>query len=221
MRILLVEDDSIIGDGLVMGLSKQGFTVDWLQDGALALDAPQKDVHEIIILDLSLPNVDGLDLLRHWRKKGFTMPIIILTARGTLDERVEGLNLGADDYLPKPFALSELVARLRALQRRNAGQTNPLLTHGKVSLDPQKRVALLEGEPLSLTPKLLTLLEIFLLNPQSVISRAMLEEKLYGWNEDLSSNAIEVHVHHLRAKLGTSFIKTVHGLGYKLGECNE
>ncbi len=218
MRILLVEDDVIIGDGLVAGLCKQGFTVDWLTDGELARKAPQKDVHDIIILDLSLPNVDGLELLQLWRSIGHTMPIIILTARGTIDQRVEGLNLGADDYLAKPFALSELIARLRALQRRHAGQSTPLLEHGAVSLDPQKRVAYLNGDVINLTPKLLILLEVFLLNKNSVLPRNLLEEKLYGWNDDLSSNAIDVHIHNLRAKLGSSFIKTVHGIGYTLGK---
>ncbi len=218
MRILLVEDDAIIGDGLVAGLGKQGFTVDWLKDGDMARHAPQKEVHDLIILDLTLPKVDGLELLRQWRKNGHTMPIIILTARGTIDERVQGLNLGADDYLAKPFALSELVARLRALQRRIAGQSNPLLVHGKVSLDPQKRIAYLDGQSIDLTPKLLILLEIFLINQGTVLSRSLLEEKLYGWNDDVSSNAIDVHIHHLRAKLGNSFIKTVHGIGYTLGK---
>ncbi len=219
MRILLIEDDSIIGDGLVVALGKQGITVDWLTDGELARMAPQKDVHDIIVLDLGLPKVDGLELLRLWRQKGHTMPILILTARGTIDQRVEGLNLGADDYLAKPFALPELIARLRALQRRQAGQsTPPLLEHGSVSLDLQKRVAYLNGEAITLPPKLLILLEVFLLNKKSVLSRSLLEEKLYGWNDDVSSNAIDVHIHKLRAKLGASFIKTVHGIGYSLGE---
>ncbi len=218
MRILLIEDDTIIGDGLVVALGKQGITVDWLTDGELARSAPQKDIHDIIVLDLGLPKIDGLELLRLWRSMGHTMPIIILTARGTIDQRVEGLNLGADDYLAKPFALSELTARLRALQRRNAGQSSPLLEHGKVSLDPQKRVAYLSGKPINLTPKLLILLEVFLLNKNSVLSRSLLEEKLYGWNDDLSSNAVDVHIHKLRAKLGASFIKTVHGIGYTLGK---
>ncbi len=218
MRILLVEDDSIIGDGIVAGLSKQGFVVDWIKDGQLAQGAPQKDIHDLIILDLSLPHVDGLDLLRQWRSGGHTIPILILTARNTIEQKVEGLNLGADDYLPKPFALIELVARVRALQRRHAGQSNPILKHGKVSLDPQKRIAYLNDEPMPLTPKLLILLETFLLHQDAVLSRSLLEEKLYGWNEDVSSNAIEVHIHHLRSKLGSSFIKTVHGIGYTLGK---
>ncbi len=218
MRILLVEDDAIIGDGLVAGLSKQGFNVDWLQDGELARNAPQNDVHELIILDLTLPHVDGLELLKYWRKNGHHMPILILTARNTIDERVEGLNLGADDYLPKPFALSELVARLRALKRRNAGQSTPLLTHHNVSLDPQNRIAYLDGNALELAPKPLILLEIFLLHPKAVLSRSMLEEKLYGWNDDVNSNTIDVHIHYLRSKLGTKFIKTIHGIGYTLGK---
>ncbi len=218
MRILLIEDDTIIGDGIVAALSKQGFTVDWLADGELALHAPKENVHDIIILDLTLPKIDGLELLERWRKDGINIPIIILTARDTIDQRVEGLNLGADDYLPKPFALSELVARLHALKRRHTNEPTQLITHGNVSLDPQKRLVYLNDEAITLSAKPLILLEILLANKQAVLSRNQLEEKLYGWNEDVSSNAIEVHIHHLRSKLGTKFIKTVHGIGYKLGD---
>lgn len=221
MRILLVEDDAIIGDGLVVGLSKQGMTVDWVQDGEVAKHALENKVHDVVILDLTLPRVDGLDLLSHWRKNSHALPVLILTARDTIYQKVEGLNLGADDYLIKPFALTELVARLRALHRRyttkNEASLSTILTHGLVRFDPQARKVYKEDTELSLTPKALLLLEIFLLNKNTILSRSTLEEKLYSWSDEVSSNTIEVHIHHLRAKLGTHFIKTVHGIGYTLG----
>ncbi len=219
MRILLVEDDNIIGDGLVVALKKQGMTVDWLQDGALAKDAVQ--AHDVVILDLTLPHLDGLELLRYWRKKKITIPVLVLSARGDLNQRVEGLNLGADDYLPKPFALAELIARIQALHRqtlRNHGQEGLLLSHANVSLDPQKRLVYLDGKNISLSPKALVLLEVFLTHGSGILSKSVLEEKLYGFNEEVSSNTIEVHIHHLRAKLGANFIRTVHGIGYTLTE---
>ncbi len=218
MRILLVEDDTIIGDGLVVALEKQGFTVDWLQDGALAKSSLQESVHDVVILDLTLPGMDGLELLRHWRAAGLHTPVLILTARGAVSQRVEGLNLGADDYLPKPFALAEVVARIRALQRRHMGKNETLLSHENVTFDPQKRLVYKDGEAISISPKAMILLEIFLTHGSGVLSRSALEEKLYGWNDEVSSNTVEVHIHHLRSKLGTSFIKTVHGIGYTLGK---
>ncbi len=217
MRILLVEDDTIIGDGLVVALEKHGFTVDWLQDGALATSSLEGDAHDVVILDLTLPGMDGLEVLKFWRSKNIMTPVLVLTARGAVSQRVEGLNLGADDYLPKPFALSEVVARVRALQRRNMGQNTSLLQHENVTFDPHKRLVFKDGEAISLSPKALVLLEIFLTHGSGVLSRTALEEKLYGWNDEVSSNTVEVHIHHLRAKLGSSFIKTVHGIGYTLG----
>ncbi len=222
MRVLLVEDDEIIGDGLTVALKKQGIMLDWLQDGDLALHAldSAENTYDAVILDLSLPHVDGLDILSAWRNKGFTLPVLILTARGSVEQKVDGLNLGADDYLAKPFALAELIARIRALTRRNSDQVQAILSHGTVKLDLQKRKVFLKEEEIQLRPKALMLLEVFLLNKESIFSRSSLEEKLYGWNEEVSSNAIEVHVHHLRTKLGTNFIKTVHGIGYSLGDTN-
>ncbi len=217
MRIFLVEDDEIIGDGLVVGLEKQGFTVDWLQDGTIAKDSLQAS-HDAVILDLTLPGMDGLELLQYWRAQGNVVPILILTARGNVTQRVEGLNLGADDYLAKPFALQEVVARLRALQRRQTGQAHVLLRYGEVSFDPQKRVVYKGDAPIHVSPKAMILLEVFLNNADAVLSKAVLEEKLYGWNDEVSSNTIEVHVHHLRTKFGSNFIKTVHGIGYTLGK---
>ncbi len=215
MRILLVEDDAIIGDGLVVGLEKQGFVVDWIQDGSLAKTALLTE-HEAIILDLTLPGADGLELLHYWRQKGHEVPVLILTARASIEQRVEGLDLGADDYLPKPFALQELVARVRALLRRKKGSMATLLRHKNVSFDPQKRLAYKDDAQVSLSPKAMILLEIFLTHADAVLSKAVLEEKLYGWNDEVSSNTIEVHVHHLRSKFGSDFIRTVHGIGYTL-----
>ncbi len=218
MRILLVEDDTIIGDGLVVALEKQGFTVDWLEDGLLAKSGLQDSVHDVVILDLTLPGMDGLEVLRHWRSKGLSTPVLVLTARGQVAQRVEGLNLGADDYLAKPFALAEVVARVRALQRRHTGQSDALLSHGDVTFDQHKRIVLKGGVPISISPKAMVLLEIFLTHGSGVLSRSALEEKLYGWNDEVSSNTVEVHIHHLRSKLGSGFIKTVHGIGYTLGK---
>ncbi len=217
MRILLVEDDNIIGDGLVVALEKQGMIVDWLQDGGTAKDALQNDLHDVVILDLTLPGMDGLDLLQYWRQKKILVPVLILTARGSVTQKVKGLTLGADDYLPKPFALVELVARVHALQRRNTKQNATILRHEHVSFDPHKRLVFKDDVPISISPKAISLLEIFLIHGSGILSRATLEEKMYGWDDEISSNTIEVHIHHLRSKLGAHFIKTVHGIGYTLG----
>lgn len=217
MRILLVEDDKLIGDGLKTGLGKMGFTVDWFtrgEEGKIALDIAPYDA---VILDLTLPGIDGLDILRAWREKSHHEPVLILTARDALSQRVEGLRLGADDYLCKPFALIEVAARLEALIRRAHGQPSNELRHGAVTLDPGKLTATLNGEPLALKPKEFALLELLLRNSGRVLPRKLIEEKLYSWDDDVTSNAVEVHVHHLRRKLGSEFIRTVHGIGYTLG----
>ncbi|ROR08949.1 quorum sensing response regulator transcription factor QseB [Erwinia sp. JUb26] len=217
MRILLIEDDRLIGDGIKAGLGKLGFSVDWFtegNDGLLALGAAPYDA---VVLDLSLPGIDGMAILRQWRQQGRDEPVLILTARDALEQRVEGLQQGADDYLCKPFALAEVAARLQALIRRRHGQLQPTLQHGAVIMEPASHSVTLDGKPLELKARELALLELFLLNPGRVLTRARLEEKLYGWNEDVSSNAVEVHIHHLRRKLGSEFIRTVHGVGYTLG----
>ncbi|MEJ4046502.1 quorum sensing response regulator transcription factor QseB [Erwinia sp. SLM-02] len=217
MRILLIEDDRLIGDGIKAGLGKLGFSVDWFtqgNDGLLALGAAPYDA---VVLDLSLPEIDGMEILRQWRQQGRDEPVLILTARDALEQRVDGLQQGADDYLCKPFALSEVAARLQALIRRRHGQLQPTLQHGGVIMEPASHSVTLDGKPLELKARELALLELFLLNPGRVLTRARLEEKLYGWDEDVSSNAVEVHIHHLRKKLGSEFIRTVHGVGYTLG----
>lgn len=218
MRILLIEDDKLIGDGIKTGLGKIGFSIDWFTDGKEGKVALYSAPYDAVILDLTLPGMDGLDILREWREKSHAEPVLILTARDALSQRVEGLRLGADDYLCKPFALIEVAARLEALIRRAHGQASNVLRHGAVELDPAKLIATLEGESLALKPKEFALLELLLRNSGRVLPRKLIEEKLYNWDEEVTSNAIEVHVHHLRRKLGSHFIRTVHGIGYTLGD---
>lgn len=218
MRVLLIEDDRLIGDGIKAGLSKMGFTLDWFSDGNQGLAALDAAPYDAVILDLSLPGIDGLEILRRWREAGHAEPVLILTARDALEQRVTGLQQGADDYLCKPFALIEVAARLQALIRRNHGQTQTQLSHGAVTLDPLSLTATLDGAPLLLKPKEFALLELLLRNAGRVLPRSLIEEKLYNWEGDVSSNAVEVHIHHLRRKLGSAFIRTVHGVGYTLGD---
>ncbi|MGC6341585.1 response regulator [Bisgaard Taxon 45] len=221
MRILLIEDDALIGNGLQIGLTKSGFLVDWFQEGKTGLEAVKSAPYDAVVLDLTLPKMDGLDILQHWRKEKCDVPVLILTARDTLDERVRGLQQGADDYLCKPFALVEVVARLQALIRRRYGQTNPVIEHSLVCFDPNQRKVFLRQEEVALTTREYKLLELFMLNKDRVLSRRMIEEKLYNWDDEVSSNALEVHVYNLRQKLGKHFIRTVHGVGYALGKNDE
>ncbi len=217
MRILLIEDDPLIGDGIKAGLNRHGVVTDWVEDGRAGREALSLSEYDAVVLDLSLPGLDGLDILRQWRASGRTEPVLVLTARGAIDQRVEGLNLGADDYLGKPFALEELLARLRSLVRRSRGAPTAMLGHGAVVFNPESRTTTLEGKEISLSPKETALLELFLLNRRTVLSKSFIEEKLYPWGEEVSSNAVEVHVHHIRRKLGNAFIRTAHGMGYALG----
>ncbi|MCU5772383.1 response regulator [Erwiniaceae bacterium BAC15a-03b] len=217
MRILLIEDDRLIGDGIKAGLIKMGFSVDWFLSGKQGLAALEAAPYDAVVLDLSLPHIDGLDILRQWRQNGQDVPVLILTARDALEQRVQGLQQGADDYLCKPFALSEVAARLQALIRRRHGQLQPTLQHGGVVMEPGAHTVTLNGEALVLKSRELAILELLLLNAGRVLTRAQLEEKLYSWDDDVSSNAVEVHIHHLRKKLGSDFIRTVHGVGYTLG----
>lgn len=218
MRLLLIEDDPLIGDGIKAGLSRQGFSVDWVTDGLVGKEAVTTGAYDAVVLDLSLPGADGIDILKHWRRSGRSEPVLVLTARDTLGQRIKGLDSGADDYLGKPFALEELAARLRALTRRSHGQAAPLLTHGNISFCQESRTVKRSGEEVLLSPKETLLVELFLNNRQSVLSKNTIENKIYPWGDEVSSNAVEVHVHHIRRKLGQDFIKTVHGLGYILGE---
>lgn len=220
MRVLLIEDDKLIGDGIKAGLIKMGFSVDWFTEGKQGLSALDSAPYDAVVLDLSLPGMDGLDILRTWRQNDHDEPVLILTARDALEQRVAGLQQGADDYLCKPFALIEVAARLQALIRRRHGQVQTTLNHGSVSLDPINLTVTYNDEPIYLKPKEFALLELLLRNEGRVLPRPLIEEKIYNWDDDVSSNAIEVHIHHLRKKFGSSFIRTVHGIGYTLGEAS-
>ena len=218
MRILLIEDDALIGDGLKVGLEKLGFSVDWFTDGAEGEEALFQAPYAAVILDLGLPKKDGLTILQDWRHKNRKEPVLILTARGDVDQRIAGLNSGADDYLGKPFALKEVQARLNALIRRSGGLAAPVIRHGKIEFDPQTRKVRLDGKETVLAPKELALLELLLLNKNRVLSKETIENKIYSWDEEVSSNAVEVHIHHLRIKLGRDIVKTVNKIGYILGD---
>jgi two-component system response regulator QseB len=216
MRLLLIEDDPMIGRAVQSGLSQAGFTVDWATDGVSGNASIANAVYDAVLLDLGLPHVDGLSLLQQLRARRDTVPVLIITARDAVPDRIAGLNAGADDYLLKPFDLDELVARVRALLRRNAGAASTLMTAGPLSLDPVQRVATLDGQELSLTAKEFALLEALLRRPGAVLSRERLEESIYGWGEEVGSNAVEVHLHNLRRKLGSPLIKNVRGVGYRI-----
>jgi len=213
-RILLAEDDQLLGDGIRSGLGLEGDTVDWVNDGVAAEQALATDEFDLLVLDLGLPRKDGLEVLRGLRRRGNLTPVLILTARDKVADRVAGLDAGADDYLTKPFDLDELLARVRALTRRHTGRAAPLLQHGELALDPATHQVSLAGAPVDLAPREYALLRLLLEQRGKVLSRARLVEALYGWDGDLESNAIEVHIHHLRRKLGNSLIRTVRGIGY-------
>jgi two-component system response regulator QseB len=218
MRLLLIEDDAMIGRAVQQGLSRAGFTVDWAVDGHSGEAALANAVYDAVVLDLGLPQVDGLALLRQLRARRDTVPVLIISARDAVVERIAGLNAGADDYLLKPFDLDELVARVRALLRRHAGAASSVMTAGPLSLDPAQHVATLDGAPLALTAKEFALLEALLRRPGAVLSRERLEESIYGWGEEVGSNAVEVHLHNLRRKLGGGLIKNIRGVGYQVKE---
>lgn len=221
MRILLIEDDPLIGNGLKLGLEKSGFSVDWFHDGQTGFNALSNTDYDAVVLDLTLPKMDGLSILQQWRSAQQSVPVLILTARDTLNERVFGLQSGADDYLCKPFALAEVVARLQALIRRRYGQTNPIIEHSSVKFDPNQRKVWLKEQEVSLTSREYKLLELFMYHRERVLSRTTIEEKLYTWDTEVSSNSLEVHIYNLRQKLGKQFIRTVHGVGYALGNSDD
>ena len=214
MRLLLVEDDSILGDGIRTGLAQEGYAVDWVTDGYLAGRALQSEHYDLLLLDLGLPRRSGLDVLKELRVRGDHLPVLILTARDTVHDRVIGLDSGGDDYLVKPFALDELCARVRALLRRASERGTPMIRHGTVTLDPAARRVSRDGVTVELSVREFSLLQTLLENVGRVLSRARIEQSLYAWGEDIESNAVEVHVHHLRKKLGSSLIRTIRGVGY-------
>lgn len=216
MRILLIEDDASLGSTLQSWLQMDGYAVDWLQRGDQAATALATHGYHCVLLDRGLPGLDGDAVLQALRERGALVPVIVITARDTLEDRVHGLDLGADDYLVKPFDLQELSARIRAALRREARQPAALLCHGAVALDAAGKRATLDGQPLALTAREFAVLHALMRRPGQVLSRAQLEEALYGWGEEVESNAIEVHVYNLRKKLGSAFITTVRNQGYRL-----
>jgi two-component system OmpR family response regulator/two-component system response regulator QseB len=214
MRILLVEDDALLGEGLRAGLRQAGFAVDWVRDGPDALHAATTEPFAAVVLDLGLPGMDGLAVLRHLRAGGSKTPILILTARDAVDDRVAGLDVGADDYVVKPVDLAELRARLRALIRRARGEAAPALRRGDLELDPAGHRVVFRGRTVPLSAREFALLHELMLNAGRVLSREQLEARLYPWGREVESNAVEVHVHHLRRKLAPHLIRTIRGVGY-------
>lgn len=218
MRILLIEDDAMIGRAVRRGLTQAGFAVDWVIDGRAAELALANGVYDLAILDLGLPKKDGMAILTALRGMGNSMPVLVASARDTVRDRIAGLEAGADDYVLKPFDLDELVARVRALLRRHAGSGSPVLQFGKLMLDPARKTVAQDGVGIELSAKEFAVLEALMQRPGAVLSREKLEESVYGWGEEVGSNAIEVHLHHLRKKLGSTFIKNVRGVGYRVTE---
>lgn len=216
MRVLLVEDDELLGDGICSGLKHYGHTVDWVKDGKSAFEAlsRKQENFDVVVLDLGLPKMSGLEVLKRIREKNIPVPVLILTAKDTVESRVQGLDAGADDYLPKPFDLDELCARLRALQRRSKSRAQPVLTYDEITIDPAAHIVTFKGEHVTLTRREFTLLQKLLENAGRVISRDQLNQTLYGWGENIDSNALEVHIHNLRKRFGTKLIRTIRGVGY-------
>ena len=227
MRLLLVEDDRMIGDSLRAALRLEGYAVDWVRDAAAAQSTLASERFDLVLLDLGLPpgppgapTLDGLDVLRSLRGRADSTPVIVLTARDGVGDRVAGLDAGADDYLVKPFELDELSARMRAVLRRHSGRAQPLLTHGGVTLDPATRQVTRDGVPVLLSAREFAVLEALMARPGALLSRAQLEDRLYGWGEEIESNAVSVYIHQLRRKLGADFIRNVRGVGYFVGEAS-
>ncbi len=218
MRVLLVEDDPMIGKAVVQGLALAGFCVDWVNDGHAATLAIANQVYQTVILDLGLPRLDGIAVLSAARARRNSVPVLIATARDAVADRIAGLNSGADDYLVKPYDLDELIARVRALVRRHAGSATPVLECGALTVDPISRTAQLAGQTLELSAREFSVLEVLLQKPGAVLSRDAIQDAVYGWSNELCSNAIEVHLHNLRRKIGAARILNVRGVGYRIAE---
>jgi len=222
MRVLVVEDDALLGDAIQAGLKQSGYAVDWMKDGVSAEQALTTEPYAAVVLDLGLPRLSGLEVLRRLRSRNVQknvppntqIPVLILTAIGTVDDRIKGLDAGADDYLVKPFDMGELAARLRALVRRASGKTDPLLQVAGVKLDPAAHCVLYQDKPMELSSREFAVLHAFMLNAGKVLSRTQIEEQLYAWGDEIESNAVEVHIHHLRRKLFPALIETIRGVGY-------
>jgi two-component system response regulator QseB len=218
MRLLLVEDDSMIGESVRQGLRQEGYTVDWVRDGHAAELAIGNGVYDMFLLDLGLPGKEGIAVLKQLRARGNKTPVLVITARDAVGDRVRGLDAGADDYLVKPFDLDELAARIRALSRRWTGRADPLLRYGELLVNLTTREVTLGTLPVSLSSREFALLEAFLERPGAVLSREQLEDKLYGWGEEVQSNTVEVYIHAIRKKFGQNFIKNLRGVGYMISK---
>jgi two-component system response regulator QseB len=216
MRVLVVEDDPMIGRAVADGLQADGYAVDWVRDGAAAELALLHGSYDLTVLDLGLPRKDGFDVLKALRRARIDVPVLIITARDAVADRIAGLDSGADDYLVKPFDLDELLARTRAVLRRRAGRASPEVSFGALLLDPVKRRVVFRGQPVELSAREFAVLEALAREPGAVISRSKLEESVYGWGEEVGSNSVEVHLHHLRRKLDAGLIRNVRGVGYRL-----
>ena len=218
MRLLLVEDDRMIGQSVQHGLRQDGFVVDWVQDGREAEVALDAETYDCVLLDLGLPGKDGLELLRGLRAKRNSVPVVVVTAREAVPERISGLESGADDYVVKPFDLDELGARVRAVVRRRDGHADGELRHGPLVLRPGSKQATFNGAPISFSGREFAVIQALVSRPGAIMSRAQLEERVYGWGEEIESNAVEVFIHSLRKKLGADFIRTVRGVGYMVAK---
>jgi len=216
MRVLVIEDDTGIGRAVVAGLDRNGYAVDWVRDGVQAETALANGVYDLALLDLGLPQRDGLQILKSVRRAGLELPVVVITARDALSDRVAGLDSGADDYLVKPFDLDELLARMRAVVRRRTGRLSPEMAYGALRLDPAKRTVRFRGAPVDLSAREFAILEVLMLEPGTVVSREKLEEAVYGWGEEVGSNCVEVYLHHLRRKLRPELIRNVRGVGYRV-----
>ena len=216
MRVLLVEDDQMLGTAVLQALQDASYAVDWVVDGVTASTALDSPDYELVLLDLGLPRRDGIEVLRRLRARGDATPVLIITARDSVDERIEGLDVGADDYLGKPFAVGELLARMRALARRSKGASSSTLTNGVVTLELATKLAVVDSTPQSLSHREFALLQALMLRPGAVLSRAQLEQSIYGWGEEVESNAVDVIIHGLRRKLGADSIRNVRGLGWRV-----
>jgi two-component system response regulator QseB len=214
MRVLLVEDDSVLGDGVAAGLRRAGIAADWTERGEHGEAMLAAQAYDVVILDIALPGISGLELLTRWRARGEDVPVLLLTARDTVRDRIRGLDSGADDYLVKPFDLDELLARVRALGRRQPLRASATLVHGNVELDPASHRCSVAGRPVALSPREFAVLHALMSKAGRALSRRDLEQALYAWGDEVESNAIEVHIHHLRRKLPPDFIRTLRGVGY-------
>lgn len=218
MRVLLLEDDLILGDGICLALRHAGYTVDWIKDGQLGLQAIKTEDLSLVILDLGLPGMDGLEVLKHTRRAHIDTPILILTARDAVDDRIQGLDIGGDDYLTKPFDIGELIARIRSLIRRSQGRSESVIQKGAIEINPINKTVIYNNTRVTLSSKEYSVLLYLVENSVRPVTRSQLEEQLYGWDQAIDSNALEVHIHNLRKKLSSKAIKTIRGFGYQFIE---